>query len=454
MITQMVWTANARRLFSSATLTDELHHSIIRLRSPAANVLQNWADQGRKINLPQVKRFAYKLVKARRHQHALQVFSWLEGQHKFRMSPSDFAIKLDVIAKVKGLSHAQDYFDTIHNMASQKAASIALLRVYVLERNVLRAETLMVKLTAMGLVLNCHPYNEMMKLYIATAQFVNVLAVISLMKQNKIPLNVLSYNLWITACSEVSGVDSCELVYKEMLIDEKVTVGWTTLSTLANIYVKAGLLQKASHNESVLRLWKASKAVGGKIPCANYICVLSCLVKLGDLSEAEKLFLEWESNCWNYDIRVSNVLLAAYMRNGLMEKAESLHFQTLERGGCPNYKTWEILMEGRIKCKNMEKAVEAMNKCFALIENIKWRPSNNSIMAVAKHFEKCRNYEDAQWLLSRVHHLGFASLPLYKIMIRMHLSNKKSASDILQMMKIDGIEIDDETSNLLQAYQT
>ncbi|KAM1024719.1 hypothetical protein TB2_037390 [Malus domestica] len=31
----------------------------------------------------------------------------------------------------------------------------------------------------------------------------------------------------------------------------------------------------------------------------------------------------------------------------LTEKAEALHLHTLERGGQPNYKTWEILMEGR-----------------------------------------------------------------------------------------------------------
>ena len=54
---------------------------------------------------------------------------------------------------------------------------------------------------------------------------------------------------------------------------------------------------------------------------------------------------------------VTNILLGGYVRGGLMEKAEGLHARTLERGGCPNYKTWEILMEGYVGSGEMEKAV-------------------------------------------------------------------------------------------------
>ncbi|KAM1258405.1 hypothetical protein ACFX13_038741 [Malus domestica] len=46
----------------------------------------------------------------------------------------------------------------------------------------------------------------------------------------------------------------------------------------------------------------------------------------------------------------------------LTEKAEALHLHTLERGGQPNYKTWEILMEGRLTSQNINKAIEVMEK--------------------------------------------------------------------------------------------
>lgn len=93
------------------------------------------------------------------------------------------------------------------------------------------------------------------------------------------------------------------------------------------------------------------------------MCILLCLVKVGEIDEAEKVFKEWELNCRNYDIRVSNVLLGAYVRNGLLEKAESLHMRTLGRGGSPNYKTWEILMEGWVRSQqNVDGAINFLRK--------------------------------------------------------------------------------------------
>lgn len=285
----------------------------------------------------------------------------------------------------------------------------------------------------------------------------------------------------MNSLAELSKVTEAEMVYREMVNDKNVEVGWSTLSTLANIYIKAGLVDKAflalenaekklstnnrlgylflitqhsslKNKEGVRRLWKVSKGVGGRITCANYICILSCLVKVGDLIEAERVFMEWESNCRRtYDIRVSNVLLGAYVRNGLINKAESLHLHTLERGGCPNYKTWEILMEGWVKSQKMDKAIIAVKQAFSMLNNCKWRPSHGILVAIAEYLEKHRKFEDANHYIQAIHHLGLASLPLYKIILRMHLHARRTAPDILKMMDKDKIEMDDETSSLVQA---
>ncbi|KAK9271413.1 hypothetical protein L1049_027003 [Liquidambar formosana] len=187
--------------------------------------------------------------------------------------------------------------------------------------------------------------------------------------------------------------------------------------------------------------------------CTNYMCILSCLVKLGDLAEAERIFMEWESKCWKYDIRVSNVLLGAYMRNGLMDKAESLHLHTLEKGGCPNYKTWEILMEGWVKIQNMDKAITAMKKGFAMLKHCEWQPSHTIVMAIAEYFEKHGNFEEANQYFRVIQCLGLASLPLYKSLLRMHLCTQRPALDILKMMENDKIEMDDEASAIVQAFE-
>ncbi|KAK8692355.1 hypothetical protein V6N13_075820 [Hibiscus sabdariffa] len=461
-----------------------LKRRILGLKSPtesASRVLRNWVDSGGKVDITELLSITEILQKSRRYNHALEILTWKEAQKGLQMSAIDHASKVKLLIKVGDLTAAEEHFDRLPNTASRKAACLPLLNGYVKERNIGKAEAFMRKLSALGLALGPHPYNEMMKLYVTTSQHEKVPLVINEMTRNKIPKNVLSYNIWMDACAQSSGVAKAEAVYAEMMSDKSAGVGWSTLSTLANIYAKAGLVQKAdvalktaetklSANNSfgyiflmtqytslnkkaeVLRLWQSSKAIGKRMTCANYMCILSCLVRLGDIVEAERVFMDWESSCRNYDIRVSNVLLAAYMRNGWMDKAESLHLRTLEKGGRPSYKTWEILMEGWVRSHNMVKAINAMKKGFVLLKECHWRPPHWILVAIAEYFEKHGNLEDANNFFRDVQRLGLASSEIYKSWLRNYLLAKKPALDILEMMYKDGIETDNEISTLVQAF--
>lgn len=401
---------------------------------------------------------------------------WMETQKDFQLSAYDHALRLELIIKNHGLKDAEEYFEQLQSSSASlkvaKSAYLPLLRAYVKEKLVKEAEALMEKLNGLGFLVTPHPFNEMMKLYETTHQYEKVVMVISMMKGNKIPRNVLSYNLWMNACCELSGVAAAETVYREMVGDKSVEIGWSSLCTLANVYVRGGFDDKANlvleraektlnqsnrlgyfflitlyaalgNKEGVVRLWEASKSVCGRITCANHICVLSSLVKMGDLAEAERVFSEWEDNCCNYDVRVSNVLLGAYARNGQIRKAESLHNRVLERGGNPNFKTWEILMEIYVKCQRMEKAIDAMHKGFELMKDCHWRPSHNIVLAIAEHFEKEEKIDEANTYVRELHRLGLTSLPLYRLLLRMHKHAQRPAFDIYEMMKLDKIRIDE-----------
>ncbi|CAK9313036.1 unnamed protein product [Citrullus colocynthis] len=361
-------------------------------RNSVTTVLQNGNCEAQRTSITKLRRVVKKLCKSKRFERALEVLMSMETRDNLRMTPAEHALRLELTIKVHGLLKAEDYFNQLPTITSKKASSLPLLHGYVKERNTEKAEAVMVKLRDLGLVVNHHLYNEMMKLYVATSQNEKVPLVIRDMKQNQIQRNVLSYNLWMNACNEVYGVGSVELVFEEMLTDKNVQVGWSTLSTLAKVYMQEGLVDKAfaalkdaekklspcnrlgyfflitlyaslKDKKGVFRVWRASKAVSGRPTCANYMCILLCLVKVGEIDEAEKVFKEWELNCRNYDTRVSNVLLGAYVRNGLLEKAESLHMRTLGRGGSPNYKTWEILMEGWVRSQhNVDGAINFLRK--------------------------------------------------------------------------------------------
>lgn len=408
---------------------------------------------------------------------------WMEAQPRFHISETDHALRLELTIKASTLTEAEDYFTKLPNIASQKASYLYLLSSYVKEKDTKKAESLMMKMNSYGANVTPHPFNSMMKLYIATSQFELVLKIISQMKQSKIPRNVLSYNLWMTASFELYGVKYVNMVYDEMVNDKNVKVGWSSLCTMANIYMKSGLIDKASlalrdaenklssynhfgyfflitnyaslkDKEGVMRVWEACKRVDRKLTCANYMCIMLCLVKLGDVKEAEKIFVEWESQCIRYDVRVSNILLGCYVRDNLMDKAEALHLQTLEKGGCPNYKTWEILMEGYVRNDNMEKAVFAMKNGFKMLKHCDWRPSPAIVESVLEYLEKSGNLDDGKWFLKVFKDLNLASLRVYKVLIRMYVAKGKAVSEIVKLMEDDKIDMDDETVTLVEASQT
>lgn len=409
-----------------------------------------------------------------------QVLKWMDTQNRFQMTAVDHAIRVELLIKEHSIDEAEKYFANITSPTSLKYSFLHLLHFYVKERDTEKAEALMTKMNDSGLIVSPHPLNEMMKLYVATSQFEKVVFVIQHMKRNKIPKNVLSYNLWMTALGEVSGVSSVEVVYKQMEMDKQVGVGWSTLATLANIYLKAGLLDKATlavkaaekklsainrlghlflmtiytslnNKDAVLRLWEACKKVDGSITCTNYMTIISSLVKLGDVHEAEEIFTEWESQCRKYDIRVSNILLGAYIRNGSTEKAEALHVRTMKRGGQPNYKTWEILMEGWVKNEDMEKAINSMKKGFAMLKHCNWRPSPSIVVIVAEYFERTGDIIGANRYVEVIRQYGLASILVYKSLLRLHTCNQRPIDDIVVMMRKDNIELDDEVSALIQS---
>jgi pentatricopeptide repeat protein len=354
----------------------------------------------------------------------LQIFSWMESCSSLRLSSWDHAARLDLIAKAYSTSQAEEYYNKLQSPATRQAASFPLLHCYVMERDVQKAETFMAQLQSHGLPVDPHSFNEIMKLYVATCQYEKVLSVIDLMKRNNIHRNVLSYNLWMNACAEVSGVDSVQSVFQVMLNDETVKVGWSTYCTLANIFRKNGLNTEAqaclvkaeaklspagrlgysfvmtcyaalNDSDGVMRMWKASKSVPGRILTAYYMAAMSCSIKVGDISQAECIFGKWEAGCRKHDVRVSNVLLGAYVRNRWIEKAERLHLHMLEKGACPNYKTWEILMEGYVQSRQMDKVVGCMKKGLSLLKSCHWRPPVELMEAISKHFEEQGSADDA-----------------------------------------------------------
>ncbi|KAK6938104.1 hypothetical protein RJ641_031612 [Dillenia turbinata] len=359
-----------------------IERRVLRLHSPnksASSILQNWVDEGHNFMISDLRHIS-KLINFQRYRHALEIYENVS----FWMSTADCATRLDLIVKVHGMSKAEESFTDLPNSTLKKAACFPFLHCYVNQRNTEEAEAFMLRL------------NELSP------------------AQNKIPLTFLSYDLWMRSYGMVQNA-----IITLQAAEEKLS----TCNRFGHLFLIT-LYASLNNKEGVLRLWEANKAVDSNITCANYMTILGCMVKLGNLGEAEKIFMEWDST---------------YAGNGLMDKVESLHLHTLETGGSSNYKTWEILIEGRLKWQNMEKATDAMTNGFPMLKHCRWRPSDNTVINMAAYFEK-QGVEDAYKYLKFLHHAGLTCLAVYKSLLRMYHCAQRPALDILEMMKRDKIE--------------
>lgn len=399
---------------------ENLFRRISPLGNPNCSVipeLQRWVDEGKSLGKWELQLIIKQLRKYRRYQHALQISEWMDNCRGYRSSLADYAIRLDLIAKVRGIACAENYFDNLPEVAKIQPTYGALLNSYVREKLTEKAEVHMKKMEELGYATTTLPYNELLTLYKNTGKFEKVSLVIQEMEKNNISQDKFTYNIRMSICAAMSDIDGVEKILEEMQCNPVVDIDWTTCGNLANIYIKAGLLDKAEltlkemekkmdrsdreafnylitlcasagNKDGVARMWKLLKFSFPKLTNMSFICMLISLLKLGDLEGAENIFKEWESAGLNYDFRVTNILLNAYVKKGLMEKAEFLLEHVLEGTEKPICKTWEIIAEGYLKNTQIDKAAHAMNKALSSIERGGWKPKPTNLLVILKHFQE------------------------------------------------------------------
>jgi phage-related protein len=100
----------------------------------------------------------------------------------------------------------------------------------------------------------------------------------------------------------------------------------------------------------------------------------------------------------------------------------------LEKGARPNYKTWEILLEGFVQSSQMDKAVNAMKKALSSMKSCHWRPPLKLVEAITTFFEEQGNTEDAKRYIKVLQKFNLTSLPLYKSVLRTYIKADTVAS--------------------------
>ncbi|XP_030451597.1 pentatricopeptide repeat-containing protein At4g02820, mitochondrial-like [Syzygium oleosum] len=448
--------------------------SLVYAKRSAVVTIRKWKEEGGAVRKYELNRIVRELRKLTRYKHALEICEWMRLQQDIKLLAGDYAVHLDLIAKVRGLNSAEKFFEDLPSQMRGGHTCNALLHNYAKKQLSSKAEALIEKMSDCGFLKSPLPFNHMLSMYVSSAQLEKVPDVIEKLKRSTSP-DIITYNLWLTACKEQNDVATAERVFLE-LKKAKIPPDWFSYSILTNLYIKNASLEKAlsaikemekrtsrktrvayssllslytnmGDKDGVHRIWKKMKSLFPKMNDAEYTCMISSVVKLGDLKEAEKLYTEWELVSKTGDPRVANILLAAHVNNGQMEMAEKFYERVSEKGVAPCYTTWELLTWGYLKEKQMDKALHYLNKAIGTVE--KWQYDKKLIAQLFENLQEHGNVEGAEALLVILRNAGHVSTEVYNSLLQTYAKAGVMPLVIAERMKKDGVPMNDETSKLL-----
>ncbi|KAA8523890.1 hypothetical protein F0562_010313 [Nyssa sinensis] len=347
-------------------------------------------------------------------------------------STGDHAVQLDLIGKVHGLTAAESYFNNMSEQEKIDKTYGALLNCYVREGLVDKSLSHMQQMKEMGFASSSLSYNDIMCLYTRTGQLEKVPDVLSEMKKNGVSPDNFSYRICINSYGTRSDLNSMEKLLEEMESEPHISMDWTTYSTVANFYVKAGFnkktltfLKKLEENVckdalgynhlislyEVMRLWGVQKVTCKKQINRDYITMLGSLVKL----------------------------------EGLIEKAEVMLQDIIKRGKTPIPNSWAILASAYLDKQNMEKALHCMKQALAVqAENPGWTPKPSLISSILDWLGVKGEIEEVEAFVSSLKMKVPMNEEIYHALIKANIRGGKEVDGILESMKADNIDEDSE----------
>uniref|UniRef100_A0A0A0LV44 Pentacotripeptide-repeat region of PRORP domain-containing protein n=1 Tax=Cucumis sativus TaxID=3659 RepID=A0A0A0LV44_CUCSA len=378
--------------FYSTVVKDNLYRRISPVGDPNISVtplLDQWVLEGRLVQQDELRHIIKELRVYKRFKHALEISKWMSDKRYFPLSTADIAIRMNLILRVHGLEQVEDYFDNMPSQLKRYQVHIALLNCYAHEKCVDKANAFMQKIKEMGFANSPLPYNIMMNLYHQIGEFERLDSLLKEMKERGVYYDRFTYSIRISAYAAASDFRGIEKIMEQMESNPSIVLDWNCYVIAANAYNKVGLIDKSismlkksegllanvkkkgfafnvylklyarnGKKDEIHRIWNLYKKE--KIFNKGFISMITSLFVLDDIKGAERIYKEWETRKLSYDLRIPNLLVDAYCRAGLMEKAEVLLNEMVIVRRKFSVESWCYLASGYLQKDQLPQAVETL----------------------------------------------------------------------------------------------
>ncbi|KAK4361114.1 hypothetical protein RND71_020066 [Anisodus tanguticus] len=459
-----------------------LYSKISPLGNPTCSVtneLDEWVCKGNKIRFAELQRIILDLRKRKRFTQALEASEWLKSSGIFTFSSTEHAVQLDLLGKVHGFLAAESYFDNLSEEYKNDKTYGALLHCYVRQCQTDKALTHLRRMEKQGVSLSSVAFNDIVSLYTKTGEYEKIPEILRHMKEIGVRPDNLSYRICINSYGARSDIEGMERVLNEMENQSYIVMDWNTYAAVANIYVKAGLNDKANiflkkaeekidnkegigynylvsvhsrlgNKDEVIRLWFLEKSALKRCINRDYINMLEALVRLDALEEAEQLLKEWETSDNCYDIRVPYIVIIGYIDKKLYEMAETMLEDLSTKGKTLTPNIWGRLVAGYLDKGKFERAVNCMKVALSLKKDNKgWKPDPKAIMRIFSLFGENGSVNDAESFFNSLRRVVPVNREMYHVLLKLYIADGKEVERLLNSMRADNIDENEETKVIL-----
>lgn len=458
-----------------------LYSRISPLGSPnksAEAELEAWIKNGNNIRVAELQRIIHDLRKRKRFTHALQVSEWMNKKGVCAFSPTEHAVQLDLIGRVRGFLSAESYFDKLKDQDKNEKTYGALLNCYVRQRQIDKALSHLQKMKELGFASSTLTYNDIMCLYANVGQHEKVPDVMREMKDNKVSPDNYSYRICLNSYGVRSDIEGMERILTEMESQPHIKMDWMTYAVVANLYIKAGLTEKAidalkqseqkldnkdgtgynhlitlyaslGNKADVLRLWGLEKDACKRYLNRDFITMLQSLVKLDEFEEAEKIVQEWESSGNYSDFRIPGIVIVGYAKKGLHEKAEAMLENLMKKGKATAPNSWGVVATGYLDKGQVKKAFGCMKTALSLTVENGWKPNRRVITSILDWLGNEGSSQDVEDFVTSLKRTIPVDRKMYHALLQANIREGKRVDKLLDHMKADKIDEDEETKKIL-----
>ncbi|XP_060208674.1 pentatricopeptide repeat-containing protein At1g80270, mitochondrial-like [Lycium barbarum] len=451
----------SKRKSSRKRVSSALYNAIVA--APALSVskiLDKWVE-GNDVTRAEVAEAMLNLRRRRMYGRALQLSEWLESKKQLLFTDRDYASRVDLIAKVRGLKKAEDYIGMIPKSFRGEVIYRTLLANCVAEGDLKKSEQIFNKMKDLELPLTCFTCNQLLLLYKRTDKK-KIADVLLLMEKENVKLSLFTYKTLIDAKGQVNDISGMEQIVETMKA-EGIEPDINVKSILAKHYLSGGLNEKAENvlkemeggdiNENrwacrsllplyaalgradeVSRIWQVCESNPRLDEC---VAAVEAWGKLHNIEEAEAVFDKMAAKWPTISSKHYSVLLRIYANHKMLSKGKDLVKHMAESGCRIGPLTWDALVRLYVEAGEVEKADSILHKAA---EQNRLRPMINSYLVIMEQYARRGDVHNTEKMLHRMKQAGYVSrISQYQCLIRAYVNAKAPCYGIAERMKADNV---------------